>query len=76
MKIVIATNNDDWEGLYINDYLVTQGHEVTVDEVARAIAERLVRLDIQYERKDVDPRWLYERSDFPETLEEVIFLND
>jgi hypothetical protein len=75
MKIVLVSG-DDWEGLYINDCLITEGHKVTVREVVQAISERLIRLDITYEWKEADYEWLHVRGDLPQELKKVKFLND
>lgn len=44
-EIVIATNYNDWEGLYINGVLATEGHSLTADDI-------LFALDINYVEKD------------------------
>lgn len=75
MKIVIV-NGDTWEGLYINDVLVCQGHSVSLRELGEAICERLPRLNMSFDTKHADLDWLDGEGYLPETLEEVKFEND
>lgn len=70
MELVIV-NGDDWEGLYINGVLVTEGHSISNRELAEAIIERLPRLNISYECKEADIDWLHDRGSLPEKLEKV-----
>lgn len=74
MKIVL-TYGDDWQGLYINDVLITEGHSVTVAEAVEAISERLPRLDISFETKEANYAWLNDRGGFPDKLEKVKLSN-
>lgn len=36
-KVTLATNYDDWEGLYIDGVLFTQGHQIRLQDLARAL---------------------------------------
>jgi len=72
MEIFIA-NADDWEGLYINGYLVTEGHSISNKELAMAIIDRLPRTGISYESKEVDPTWMSLNSTLPQELSKVKF---
>ena len=73
MRVVLATGDTDWQGLYVNGELVTQGHSVRLDELAEAIISRLPRLDISYEEKTVNYDWMKDRSDLPDDIEKVTF---
>lgn len=75
MKIILATGDMDWQGLYVNGKLAAQGHNIQLHELADAIIERLPRLDISYEEKSVDYDWMEDRGDLPDNIEEVEFGN-
>ena len=75
MKISLV-HGDDWQGLFINGILVTEGHRVTVEEAITAISERLVRQDIQFESLEANYKWLEDRGGFTEKLEKVKLGND
>ena len=40
MKIRLLSNGEDWEGLYIDDKLVAEGHKITLDMVMGRIIPR------------------------------------
>lgn len=75
MEIIIV-DADDWQGLYINGVLTCQGHSITAADVAEEIIERLPRLNMTFDVKEVNSKWMENRSDLPTELEKVKFLND
>lgn len=36
-KLTIATNYDDWEGLYVDGVLFTEGHKLRTDDIFAAL---------------------------------------
>lgn len=36
-KLTIATNYDDWEGLYVDGILYTEGHKLRVEDIFSAL---------------------------------------
>jgi len=55
---------DDWEGLYIDGKLVTEGHAITVEEFAEIIG-------VEFNESFADIDWLQEEGSLPEKLEDV-----
>lgn len=49
-KIIIVTNGDDWEGLYLDGKLITEGHSVSPRDICNAlnINMELVELSSEY----------------------------
>lgn len=63
MHIRLVTNHDDWEGLYVNGKLVTQGHEVTRREMMHL-------LNLDYQELEVDAEFLAEELELPDNLKD------
>lgn len=61
---VVFVTADDWEGLYIDGQLVTEGHEVRRSELLRI-------LGIPHKELNADADWLAERGCFPTQLLDV-----
>jgi len=62
VSIVVA---DDWEGLYIDDKLVFEGHRIDV----RTFSEN-VGVDVKFMEADID--WLARRGRLTEKLDDVV----
>ncbi len=62
IDVAFVTNHDDWEGLYINGTLSTEGHRLTIQDFAEAIGLKL-------NTKTAGP-WLLDRGSLPELEEE------
>ena len=65
-KKIHLVSGDDWEGLYINGNLVTEGHQITNEELLEILG-----VDFNTSLADID--WLEERGSFPEKLTDVKF---
>jgi hypothetical protein len=61
---VTFVDGDDWEGLYIDGKLDTEGHHVRIDDLLRL-------LGIDGQQIYADDAWLAERGNLPENLDEV-----
>jgi hypothetical protein len=61
---VTFVDGDDWEGLYIDDKLVIEGHVVRIDDMLRL-------LGIDGEKIYADDEWLQEQGTLPVNLSEV-----
>ena len=48
-KIQIVTNDDDWEGLYIDGTLVAQDHQVSIHNLAAALDIEIEEIHVSYE---------------------------
>ncbi|RWH49571.1 MAG: hypothetical protein E5V72_02010 [Mesorhizobium sp.] len=68
MKIVYA-RGDDWEGLYIDGELETQGHSISLSELLDIIKEKGVIETA--ETRMVDLNWLGDHGTLPNNIEEV-----
>jgi hypothetical protein len=60
----------DYQGLYLNDKLVCQGHRVDADDVLFYLQGK--RLD-SYVKRDCDSEWLDGMGGFPKDLADVEF---
>lgn len=63
-KITIVTNEDDWEGLYVDGKIVVQDHKLRVEDV-------LAALGIYAETVTCDHDWLLNFGYLPNNLEDV-----
>lgn len=71
-EYVIATNCDDWEGLYLNGYRVTEGHELQItDFVETVVLHGGVITD--FYRIEVDNDWLVELGSLPEHIGDIVW---
>jgi hypothetical protein len=68
-KITIVSNEDDWEGLYIDGKIALQAHNLSVYEV-------LLALDIIPEYITCDHEWLGEQTYLPTYLADVVARDD
>lgn len=51
-KIVFATNYNDWEGLYINGVLATEGFPLNVQDILEALDVSYTEVDARQYLKD------------------------
>ena len=65
-KLTIVTNNDDWDGMYLDGQLIDQGHQLDWEHI-------LSKLGFILETKDVDNDWLSECGSLTSKLEYVKF---
>lgn len=63
-EVVIVSMNDDWEGLYVDGLLVTQGHRVSIHEILEVFG-------LTVTQEEAEAGWSEDRADLPEELEEV-----
>lgn len=68
-KITIVTNEDDWEGLYLDGKLAVQDHKLRVDDVLKALG-----LLADYVVCDYD--WMADQSYLPSDLTDVVVQDD
>jgi len=69
----ILADGDDWQGLYFNGVLVTEGHEVTKKELVEALDYRLSD-NFSYDEKEVDSAWLANEGSLPRHIDNVRWL--
>lgn len=64
-QITLVTNNEDWEGLYIDGNLTALDHQMSIKEFADLAG---IDLDVI----DADPDWFKEKEEIlPDKLEDV-----
>jgi hypothetical protein len=68
-KITFVTNEDDWEGLYIDGELEVEAHRLSVEDV-------LAVLGIYAEYITCDQDWLFDRGYLPSDLKDVVVSDD
>ena len=66
--VVIVSNDDDWEGLYINRKLVCEGHKVSVADALDALTGKHLA---SWETHICDRDWLYDMGNLPDDLDRV-----
>lgn len=67
--IVTATNDDDWEGVYVDGKLVAQGHRISARDMAGIIVENQPVESNTVRRVDDD--WLYRAGQLPDLMAHV-----
>lgn len=71
MKLTRVTS-DDWEGLYLDDKLIAQTHDVDVIyTLGRYIKNNGAIVLDEVVSYPADEDWMKDRSDLPESLREV-----
>jgi len=68
MKILTIARGDDWNGLYVGEDLVNEGHSFSMLEIAKT-----AMTCGEVVQKYVNLGWLSERGSFPLKLSEVVF---
>lgn len=65
MDIKLVTNCDDWQGLYIDGKLITEGHSISLRDFADAVG-------VEYDRVEVSTAWLGRKvGNLPATFDKV-----
>lgn len=67
MTIVMG---EDWVGVYVDNKLVSEGHDLDAFEAIETVFQYNVT---ECEKKYVDLDWLADQGNFPELLEDVQF---
>jgi hypothetical protein len=68
MNEIAYVDGDDWVGLYINRKLVSEGHQITLQEFCE-----LCKIKIKF--YEADNEWLGKRGHFPQKLGEVVVVS-
>ena len=66
-QIVIATNHDDWEALYVDGVQVASGHTVSREELLPHIVKEPCEVFLWY----VEPEYSYDMGGFDDKLEDI-----
>jgi len=74
--LILTTQNGDWEGLFINGELISEGHELGDGDILFILkmAEEysFKSSDVVIEEvNDEDDEWLSNNGNFPENLSEL-----
>lgn len=64
---VMYARGDDWEAVYIDGVLASQGHSINWMHVIEELGCNAYTQEVDYE-------WLDEQGEFPEDMNEVVFL--
>jgi hypothetical protein len=64
LPIYQLVRGDDWEGLYIDGKLETEGHSLSPSDIFKV-------LDIRVTNHDLDDEWICEQGSLPENFDEV-----
>lgn len=68
MTMMTFARGDDWEGVYIDGALVTEGHSIDeVEAVRLALAHKVTAVEC----KECDCNWLHEEGNLPNALTDV-----
>lgn len=68
MAKLVLVRGDDWEGIYVDGNLLTEGHSIEVmDAVQLAVTHRVT----EYETQWADLTWLHDEGNLPRRLDEV-----
>lgn len=68
VSLVIVSNDNDWEGLYINGIIVSQAHRLTSSDILFYLKGHTL---VDYSIKVCDIEWFEDQIDFPRRLSEV-----
>lgn len=74
MKHIILAKGDNWEGLYVDGRLMSEGHSLATKDI---VEEVLKWRDVQYDERNIDLYWLDEREeDLPPSISDVVWEGD
>ena len=66
---------EDWEGIYINNVLVNEGHKIRFNDGFEIICEHINKVErvdnIQFSTYDIDQDWLEDKGSLPEKFEDI-----
>jgi hypothetical protein len=65
---VVMIYGDDWQGLYIDGRLKTEGHKISVCDFATHVCDLG---KFEFDGEDADQDWLEDRGSLPKNLSEV-----
>lgn len=69
-NVILATNDMDWEGFYLNGVLIDEGCDIGIEAILCELSKRGV---INYTEKPVSAKWLNDIGNLPERLDDVVF---
>lgn len=67
MRVTIATNYDDWEGIYVDGKLKYQTHRITAQDVLEV-------LGVDFTEAEVDNEWLASGGCLPKHEAELVLV--
>lgn len=65
---------DDWNALYVDGKLFSDGHDILISTVIEAISQKLPLYNIKYKQVECDLNWLESVGCYPEKLEDVTLI--
>ena len=68
---LVRIYSDDWDGIYANDKLIVEGHEVRVTDLVEWLQENGPVEIVAYSSYEADAEWLEGRGRLPHELERV-----
>lgn len=71
-KVILVTNYDDWEGVYVDGVLVAEGHQIQKGDFM-AILKQSNTFDYTTEEAG---EWLSDWGNLPESYEKFLELNE
>ncbi len=71
-KQYVIINGDDWQGIFVDGYLISEGHSFGSYELLEIVKEHGAVGDFWSLEPDMD--WLMDRGGLPDTLREVKFV--
>lgn len=72
MERTVVARGNDWEGLYINGKLITEGHSIDNIELANLVI--IYGLKEKLEAREVNYSWINYIGAFPDSIDEVIWI--
>ena len=64
--VIVSSSSGDWEGLYKDGVLVTEGHSISNRDI-------FANLGVSVQEKEAAEGWLEERGNLPKNLSDVEF---
>lgn len=71
-KVILVTNSDDWEGVYVDSLLVAEGHKIDREAFINILKQANT---FDYTTEEAG-EWLYDWGNLPETYEKFLELNE
>ncbi len=67
-KVLIVSNEDDWEGIYINGRLASEGHRMSAHDILDTLKGYLL---VGYEFRTCDREWLLGLGNLPDSADRI-----
>lgn len=72
MVVIQYVVADDWQGLYVNEYLKIEGHDISMYQALNIVAKYCIGADdVRIEKNYVNQEWMEDNGNLPNKYAEI-----